>query len=364
MFIKKITLQNYRCFDKKSFSFDEDLILIEGSNGSGKTSILEALNYGCFLKSFRTNRVRDLVSLDESHFFLQVDIESIVGSHDSIQIGLSVEKGKQRKLVKINKKAIQSYKDLVGKYRTVSLSEDDLFLVQGSPEVRRGFLDQLIVLFKPGEVSELRKYKQVLEQRNKMLYNAGIKGIKDSSYEVWTSQLWKSTRKIQKERISLLKMLEEGVNKLLGENFEKEGISISLKYARKVDNKNSFEAFYEEHSVKRLDSEYRFQRSLFGAHLDDFSISFEGKKARYFASRGQQKLVLFLIKIAIVNKLQEQGKDVVLLLDDFLTDFDESRILICLNMIDKLKCQTFITSPITSVISRHISKKSIQTISL
>lgn len=376
MFINKVKIKNYRCFEHETFEFKDKLVIIEGDNGSGKTSILEALNYMCFLKSFRTNRIRDLVKIDENHFFLQVEVENITGNIDSLQVGLSFEKGKQKKLVKLNKKTINSYKELVGKYRAISLSEDDLELVKGSPEIRRSFIDQLMVLIKPENISLIKQYKQILEQRNKMILNASIRGISygynnnnyNKEFEVWTNQLWNKSKEIEKERKCLLKELENNINDLLSKYFctseACKDISVKLEYTYKFKYQSSFDSFFKEYKIGKVETEHRFQRSLFGTHLDDFLISFHNKKARHFASRGQQKLVIFLLKISIIKMFEAQGKDIALLLDDFLTDFDEKRLKMCLKLIEDLPCQTFITCPIKSIISDNFQKRTIQRITL
>src|SRR5690606_9539424 len=108
------------------------LILLEGGNGAGKTSLIEALHYGCYLRSFRTHMPRELSQFGAQDFFIKLDISS---SHEGqlldheIQVGFSAGK----RLVKIDKKPIASYKELMDFYRVVSVTEDDLELIKGSP---------------------------------------------------------------------------------------------------------------------------------------------------------------------------------------------------------------------------------------
>lgn len=364
MFIQKLRLQNYRCFEAKTFSFDKPFVLIEGDNGSGKTTILEALHYGCFLKSFRTTRVKDLVSFDQNHFFIQVDFEEKAGDHNQVHIGVSIENNKKKRLVRFNKKEIKSYRDLISHYRVVSLSEEDLELVQGAPEVRRSFLNQLVVLFDPSLVSMFKTYRQILEHRNSMLINGFYNRQSNEELKVWSQQLWEQSILIQTKRIEHLKNLEAKINVLLKEYFPKFMISVSFSYTRKnkIAQKNNFDDFWKDYKDKKVEDEYRMRRSLFGAHLDDFTISFQkdsksGIKARSFASRGQQKLVVFLIKIALAKQLEEQHTQVSLLLDDFLTDFDHTRLSDCLSLLSSLSCQVFITCPLESLLMEHCNKK-------
>lgn len=358
MFIQKLRLQNYRCFSDQTFSFDKKFVLIEGANGSGKTTILEALHYGCFLKSFRTNRVRDLFSFDQKNFFLQVDFEEKAGDFNHVQVGISLDEKAPKRLVKFNKKVIKSYRDLISHYRIVSLTENDLMLVQGAPEVRRYFLNQLCVLFKPDLIGHLRKYKQILEHRNSILSTINESMLtKNTELKIWSKQLWEESRLLQQERIAHLKELEKDINELLAEHFSSLDLKIGFSYQvkNKISDYETFEDFWKGYSSK-LETEWRWRRSLFGAHLDDFSVIFQEKKAKQFASRGQQKLVLFLLKIALAEKLEKKNMQVTLLLDDFLTDFDHQRLTDCLSLLSKLSCQVFITCPLKSLITKHYTE--------
>lgn len=365
MFIQKLRLQNCRCFENKTFDFDKKFILIQGANGSGKTTILEALHYGCFLKSFRTNNIRNIVAFQQKHFFLQVNFEEQEGDCNQVQVGVSFDESKPKKLVKFNQKVVKSYKELISRYRIISLAENDLQLVQGAPEVRRYFLNQIAVLFDPDSINNLRKYRQIQEQRNKIiLHTQEHDASTNKELEIWSKQLWEAARILQKNRIKYLKELESAINKLLNKAFPSLSFTISFSYQIKehIDRGEDFDAFWSKYKQKRLFDELRWKRGLFGAHLDDFSVLFHEKdlksKARHFASRGQQKLVLFLIKIALAQKLEAMNMRVALLLDDFLTDFDHERLSDCLSLLSTLSCQVFITCPLKSFIPDHYANAS------
>jgi DNA replication and repair protein RecF len=331
--------------------------LLEGGNGTGKTSILEALHYGCFLKSFRTNKSKELVSFDKQHFFLNVDFQESAGDYNKVQVGVSFENGKQKKLVRFNQKVIKSYRDLVSRYRIISLAEEDLQLVQGAPEHRRNFLTQILVLFEPDSTILLKKYKQVLEHRNKLLMNMlqniiAPHSLQNASDElkIWTKQLWELSRQIQKKRIYYLKKLESVISELTDNQ-----ITFSYTVKNDIDEKN-LDLFLKRYNEKIIYEEKRWGRSLFGVHLDDFSIDFQKTRARHYASRGQQKLVVFLVKISLAKELEKMGQQATLLLDDFLTDFDENRLYDCLELIKSLSCQVFLTCPVKRLILKNIKK--------
>jgi|SaaInlStandDraft_3_1057020.scaffolds.fasta_scaffold09797_2 DNA replication and repair protein RecF len=364
MFIKSLELKNFRCFTGKTFNFNNRIVVFEGINGSGKTSVLEALHYACYLKSFKTNRSAELVKLGADCFFIEIDFDELEN-----QVSHCIQAGFQNKnkLVKLNKKSIKSYKDIVAYYRIIGISEDDIQLVQGAPEYRRLFLNQALMIFYNDFVSQFKEYKKILEQRNSILFQNNVltKSKRDELF-IWTKQLWECSREIQKQRISFLKEIEETVNDLLDKYFSPSDLRVALEYRPKnTKSKESFDVFWERYQEKVSD-ELKWNRSLFGIHLDDFTISFQNKKARVYASRGQQKLIVFLLKIAQFLKLKSNGLAAVILLDDFLTDFDDKRFSDCCKILQDLSAQIFLTVPLKSFFKKKNDyfSKNVQLISL
>ena len=344
MLITSLTVKNFRGFKDRTFAFEKPFVIIEGSNGTGKTSILESLHYACYLRSFRTYRGADLLQIGEKYFFVGVDFEN-----QETQLTHKIQVGCEdnEKNVKFDGRSIKSYQNIIDSYRVISMSEYDMELVQGSPDARRRYVDALLVFLSQDSLRRLKKYRYVLAQRNTFLKNANKSNseAQRSEYRVWTKQLWEESSLIQIDRMKILKEIERVVNKLLTEYFTPEGLSVSFEYQSKNSNtQSSFDAFFKIYN--KIDLELRLERSLFGAHIDDFMIHFQNKKARIFASRGQQKLVLFLLKISQLLILRERGVSAVLLLDDFITDFDATRVSECCKVLQSLSCQTFITSPL------------------
>lgn len=163
--LASIYLKDFRCFDQTTIDLDCPIILICGANGTGKTSLLEALYYGCYLRSFRTHTSKDLIALGKESFFVKFLIRGGIkenGIDHTIQIGFANNK----RLVKVDNKTTVSYKELLSYYRVVSLTEDDLKLVQDGPEERRSFMDQALLLDDAAFLMTLREYRTVLENRN------------------------------------------------------------------------------------------------------------------------------------------------------------------------------------------------------
>ena len=170
MQIHHIHLKNFRCFADFSLAIEKPIVIITGDNGSGKSSLLEAIHYGCYLRSFRTHTPGELIHFGDTSFFMKFEVESVF-MRNTLQIGFA---GKKR-LVKIDQKTITSYKELAQFYRIVTLTEDDLFIIKGGPEIRRFFIDQAIALQNPEFVTVMKQYRAVLEQRNSFLQKNGAR---------------------------------------------------------------------------------------------------------------------------------------------------------------------------------------------
>lgn len=371
MYINKVSIKNFRCFKDLDINFETPIVIISGDNGAGKTSILEAIHYMCYMKSFRTSSPKDLINFEVSsecegdcasvsdNFFVKANFQTQNNLENELQVGFSQNK----RLVKLNKKNVSSFKELMDFYRIVTLTEDDLLLIKGGPEIRRDFLDHAILLLDYTFLGKLREFKKVLQNRNMCLQN---NNISKDLYDLWTEQLWEKSIIIQKLRHDIVKEYETQINGILQDIFAKETgkgsekengqearqetglddkISVCLEYKpKKIDLGDSFDEFIAKNS-DLMHQELCFRRSLFGAHLDDFLIKFKSKKSKAYASRGQQKLIVLMLKVAQLVHLGGKRGPATFLLDDFMTDFDEKRGLILANFLVSLKIQLIFTTP-------------------
>jgi DNA replication and repair protein RecF len=350
--IKKIKLNNFRCFENQSFNFDKEIVLISGKNGSGKTSLLESIFFCSHLRSFRTNRSNELIRLDQEVLFLQSFFGSLCDEYkqEDVQIGCSVE---GEKIVKINGNVVRTRSELASNCQAISLTAEDIKIVDGSPRERRELLHHTLMLSTTSFLNDFKKYKKILEHRNKILLFGKINRISRPSEEllVWSKSMWKESKKIRDLCRSFLSELETILNELLERFFGAitNDLNVELRYASKNDHgANSFDQFWRVHVSREVAKEFVLGRSTFGPHLDDFLIKFQQKNARLFASRGQQKLVVFLLKIAQLLWLQSLGCSTILLVDDFLTDFDEEVSNLCFKVLLDLKSQVFVASSTTN----------------
>lgn len=357
--VANLQITNFRCFSRQEFALEGPLVLIEGNNGSGKTSLLEALYYICYLRSFRTHSPKELVRSGEQTFFIHALIQiqqALETFQHEIQVGFSHD----RRMVKVDQKIVSSYKDLISLFRVVSVTEDDLMIIQGGPQERRQFLDQALMLTNHAYMQDLKNVRHILDQRNALLeYNK----FNTQIYHILTEQLWHATRNVQNLRIHFLEELEQVIKHLITV-YMNDRIIVSFAYRSRLKQGATLQEFLDAHPTLEFD-ERRIGRSLFGPHLDDISIEFQDMKTKAYASRGQQKLIILLMKIAQISLLSKGQGSTVCLLDDFMTDFDQDHAFLILQMLDSVPVQRIFTSPVFSTdLSTQLQKKGAQRIKL
>jgi len=357
-----LQLKQFRCFKHTQLHFESNRVLIEGANGSGKTSLLEAMHYLCYLRSFRTHIPQELVHAAAPSFFIKASFTNTTAgiplTHEA-QVGFQ----HKRRLVKIDDRTVSSYKELLAHYRVLTLTEDDILLITGGPEARRTFLDQALLLSDSAFIALLRSLRTCVAQRNALLQDH--RHTMDS-YRVWTEQLWNLSIQIQQRRCILLEELEKEVYTLGQGNTPWVLLSLSCRYLPKLTgNHPTFQAFMEA-NPELPTKEKLWGRTLFGAHLDDIALDFQERKSKIFASRGQQKLIALMLKIALIRLLNRQeGPKTIFLLDDFMTDFDDSRIEQLISLMGSLENQLIFTCPLRATpLAHQLSLQGAQRISL
>lgn len=340
MFLHDLEIRQFRCFSTQKFSFSKQFTLIIGDNGAGKTSLAEAIHYLCYMKSFRCSNLLDLVGHSYDAFFLKghFSSNSEFDSGHSIQVGYSDKK----KAVKLDNKAVTTYKQIFELFQVVTLLEEDIHLIKGYPSERRTFIDQAALFLEPAYLDTYRKFKKIVQSRNALLHNQY--SIDMLELDIWSEKLWIASLAVQEQRRKVLEVIQQTVNSLLANYFDSV-YEVLINYESEYVLPNENYADFKIKIDQILRQERALKRSLFGAHLDDFKIQIKGQDARYFASRGQQKLVSLLCKLSLVTLAEKNDFLPILIIDDFIADFDKVRLRNLMNFFVSCKNQIIITTP-------------------
>lgn len=337
MRLKQIYLKNFRCFTEKTFDLDSNVIIIQGQNGVGKTSLVEAIHYLCYMKSFRTRHNAELASLNTDTTFFVRGVIAKEHTHDlQTKHTISVGFASNKKRVRIDDAVIGSYKELFAYYQVVTVTDADIDIIRSGPACRRSFLDEVALLNNYDYVEVLRAYKDVVAQKNALLRS---KSYDEIQHTVWTKKLFSLSAHMVAQRMQAIEILHYHVKELCRE-YQIPEYDVSIQYQAKQE----YSDFNE--GSQFLIREKIMGRSLAGAHLDEVFVDMLCKNMRTFGSRGQQKLATLLLKIAQVRYLVSKGQRPIFVLDDFVTDFDTSKLSLALRIIESLPVQVIFTTPL------------------
>lgn len=353
--VQSIRLSQFRCFSQIKISLDAPVVLITGANGTGKTTILEALVYASTLRSFRSSTPAELIQDSKLASVLYVEYIDDLQEQTNVHVELT----KRRRIVRINNKCVTKPAELFDVVRVVSITEHDIQFVQGSPEARRYFLDYGLMLHDPTYATLIRRYKRLLDQRNAWLRT----GATDKeSWHIWTQGILDLSVIIRQKRSSFLSNLTTQVCELQS-SMAFSCPPIQTMYAPHLITCTTLGELVRHHEQLCARERYA-QRTLFGAHLDDVCLKLGELNSRIAASRGQQRLVAILFKLAQSISLLNEGQRVILVIDDLMADFDERRLHELLRMLRRMPCQLVLAATQSSPFLLHMCDDGIKHVQL
>jgi DNA replication and repair protein RecF len=318
--IKKLKLTNITCFRKSSFEFSDDINLIIGNNGSGKTTIMEAIAFFSFAK-FQS------ISSDFSAVSIGHDvgrIEAEIATKDSTEIG-AVAITRLAKISQINGKKV-SNSEMVGFQRAVLFNPETVDLVGGAPDVRRRELNFILCQMDKKFVRTLLEFKNVLKQRNSLLRNIAEGRSKIAELDFWDKEFVGLANLIRLRRTEVVALINKNISKthssLTGGPSD---LSIRL-------NESADYSRFDEALVIATEGDVRSGTTSIGPHRDDFSFMVHARQMKDFSSRGEQRLAALALKIES-GKILSENSSVILILDDVFSELDfEKRELLAKNL--------------------------------
>ena len=316
MSILKISLNSFRNHDFIELDFSRGLTVIWGDNGSGKTSLLEAVHTLSLGKSFRTHSQKSLIKKGKKSFIIKGNFFSF-GSKDIVSAQHD-KSGNGR--IRLNGKQIQSRKELIGRNNVVVLSPEEQSITKGPPKERRRFFDRLISTVSYDYLNTLQNYNRALKQRNAALLKLKENPTHYQETEIWDKQLVELGTKLWSLRIENINKYSQWLSRLVSEYSER--IEIKVLY----DKKRKTHQEYYNNLVKHKNKDKVFCTTGYGPHRDDIDIVFENKNLRNFGSQGEHKLSLIFLKLGEMCYVKEKtGAFPILLLDDLFAKLDLKR---------------------------------------
>ncbi|ROR99025.1 DNA replication and repair protein RecF [Sinobacterium caligoides] len=282
-----------------------------GENGSGKTSILEAIHMVSLARSFRHSQARPVISRGEQSLVVHAQLKDR-GSLRSVGIQRSL---RGEPLIRIDGESVRSVSALASLLPVLVLDAGAFLLLEGSSKVRRQFLDWGVFHVEQNFLNTWKSYQRCLKQRNSLLRSSGINS---SQMAIWDVELVRYAQAIDEYRKRYFQGFEAVFGQVLAELTELDGLS--LHYRRGWEEGKEL----GDVLTASLSRDLQLGYTQYGAQRADLKIRYRGVDAATLLSRGQQKIVAAALKIAQgLYYKQLLQRPCIFLVDDLPAEIDK-----------------------------------------
>lgn len=344
MALVKLQSEHFRNLSPAPVSFSPSINLLYGANGSGKTSVLEAIGYLGLGRSFRVSRHQAVVSHGQHKLtvFGGLDQGMSGGEQSSVgelnyRVGISRDVTAKETTLRVDGEAVRNLSSLA-RHLPVSVIDPGVFdIVAGGPGKRRQFLDWAVFHVEPSFASLWQQCQRVTSQRNQILRNGRID---DALMKVWDSQYTELAERLTQARNETFRLFTKAFYSLLGEIDAPWVDGLKLDYYVGWDASQPLVEVLRSHR----EQEQKMGHTLYGPNRADIRLRYQGRPVAETFSRGQQKTLVILMKIAQGIVLSDLGKQVTFLLDDINAELDVVHRAMLAQKLYELRCQVFVTS--------------------
>ncbi len=307
MAIEELQCHEFRNLKNTTLTFNPQLNIIIGDNGSGKSSLLESIYTLTTSKSFRTKYLKNCIQHSHSKF-------TLFGKYSNHSVG--IQKGSSQLLTKVNNKIITKRSDLAKLQSILSVDSNSFDLINGSKQKRREYMNWALFHVKQSFSDIWVQYKNILKQRNQLLRS---KNIKEINY--WDKYLIKFNNEINIYRKELIDKLKVRFYETYGNNEILNQIEIV--YVQGWKNNISFEEALSE----RLTYDLKRGFTSVGAHKSDIIFSINNKDIKEVFSRGQLKNLVISLYIVLMDYVNENSSSrPIFIIDDLMAELDKNTI--------------------------------------
>lgn len=326
MYLKAISLFNYKNFSEANFEFDTKINCFVGKNGVGKTNVLDAIYHLSYGKSYFNPLAIQNIKHGEEFFVIDGAFEK---NERMEQIVCSLKKN-QKKILKRNGKQYEKFSDHIGFIPLVIISPADRDLIIEGSETRRKFIDSVISQLDSNYLQELIQYQKILTQRNALLKYFALNHVfENDTLSIYNEQLDNLGHRIFEKRNQFLEDFIPIFNK------HHQAITGSEEQVQLVYESQLFEKKLLTQLEENISRDRALHFTSIGIHKDDLSFEIDHHPIKKFGSQGQQKSFLIALKLAQFEFVKKQsGVKPILLFDDVFDKLDETRVSKIVEMVN------------------------------
>lgn len=340
MHLVDFQVQQLRNLKMQSLTFSSLVNLFFGDNGSGKTSLLEAVYILGMGRSFRSRQSQHLIQKNTD--FLSVNGQLL--DEEGRSISCQVTKNQQGATrIKINQQNVLAVSKLAQMIPLICINHQTFELLEGLPVARRNYMDWGVFHMEPNYANCYKQYRRCLSQRNSLLREAITHRDSIKQLEFWNAQMAEAGEQIHQFRQSLLDELMVEINACANRLFIfTQADAVKIQYNKGWPKGKTLLQSLQDN----LESDIRGKRSHFGPHRADLKMTLDdGSSIASYLSRGQKKLFIFALKIALGKLLQnKKGKRCIYLIDDLTSELDPSNQRQIADLLIEMEVQLFVTS--------------------
>lgn len=338
MYVRRLTLHDFRSWDDVTVDLEPGVSVFVGRNGFGKTNLVEALNYLATLGSHRVATDQPLIRVGAESASVAATVHN---AGRELTAEIDIVAGRANK-ARINTAPCRRPRELLGILQSVLFAPEDLALVRGEPGGRRRFLDDLAILRTPRIAAEKADYERVLKQRTALLktaYAAARRGGPDadsmlSTLDVWDEQLARFGAEVLAARLEVVSSLAPHLTvayAALAPHSRAATVAYTSSLFEGFDGDPAAASVAELEQLLRSGLAAARQREiergvcLVGPHRDDLDLRLGNEPAKGFASHGESWSYALALRLASLELLRAGGSEPVLLLDDVFAELDAKR---------------------------------------
>jgi DNA replication and repair protein RecF len=337
MRVRVLTLRDFRNYERAEIAFGDSLTVVTGSNGAGKTNLLEGLYFGCTGRSCRTANEREVVRFDAGTTRIALTVESDDGAHE---LSVGFEPG-QPKRMQLDGASVERLLDLEQRPLVSVFLPDRLELVKGPPAVRRAHLDQFIGAMWPSRVATRRAYSQALQQRNALIARVRAGSGSPASLAAWNLQLAQHGIALMADRDRAVQELREPFGHLA----EELGLDGAASVAYRPRSKATTAEALADELAERTPSDLERGFTGHGPHRDELALLRAGRELRVYGSQGQQRLALLALLLAERDRIASHRQSPpLMLLDDVMSELDQLRRQALVELLRAVEGQSVIST--------------------